>query len=67
MLSLRLPTSIEKTVKRRRFRDQLPKKLEHDPANPRLIITESGIGHRLVVDEYGDGEGKWRPETGPEV
>jgi len=30
---------------------QLRKKLEDDPANPRFLLTESGIGYRLSVDE----------------
>jgi two-component system KDP operon response regulator KdpE len=30
---------------------QLRKKLEDDPAHPRLIVTESGIGYRLTEGE----------------
>ncbi|HCV42581.1 MAG TPA: DNA-binding response regulator, partial [Bacteroidetes bacterium] len=30
---------------------QLRKKLEDDPSNPRLFLTESGIGYRLEIEE----------------
>jgi two-component system KDP operon response regulator KdpE len=30
---------------------QLRKKLETDPARPKLFITESGVGYRMPVDE----------------
>jgi two-component system KDP operon response regulator KdpE len=41
------PTFIEETQYLRVYVAQLRRKLEEDPANPRLIITETGIGYRL--------------------
>ncbi|MGH7450699.1 MAG: winged helix-turn-helix domain-containing protein [bacterium] len=32
---------------------QLRKKLEDDPTNPRHLLTESGIGYCLAIDEEG--------------
>jgi two-component system KDP operon response regulator KdpE len=34
----------------RLYMSQLRKKLEVDPANPRHLLTESGMGYRLVPD-----------------
>ncbi len=34
----------------RLYMSQLRKKLEADPANPRHLLTESGMGYRLVLD-----------------
>jgi two-component system KDP operon response regulator KdpE len=34
----------------RLYMSQLRKKLEVDPANPRHLLTESGMGYRLVLD-----------------
>ena len=34
----------------RLYMSQLRKKLEADPANPRHLLTESGMGYRLVPD-----------------
>ena len=30
---------------------QLRHKLEHDPARPKYLLTESGVGYRLKTDE----------------
>ncbi len=45
------PTFAEETQYSRVYVGQLRKKLEDDPANPRLLLTESGIGYRLAVEE----------------
>ena len=45
------PTFAEETQYSRVYVGQLRKKLEDDPANPRLLLTESGIGYRLAADE----------------
>ena len=34
----------------RLYVSQLRKKLEADPAHPRHLLTESGMGYRLVLD-----------------
>ncbi len=41
----------EETQYTRVYVGQLRKKLEDDPANPRHLLTESGIGYRLAMDE----------------
>ena len=41
------PTFAEETQYSRVYVGQLRKKLEDDPANPKFLITESGIGYRL--------------------
>ena len=35
----------------RLYMSQLRKKLEADPARPRHLLTESGMGYRLIDDE----------------
>jgi two-component system KDP operon response regulator KdpE len=45
------PTFEEESQYSRIYVAQLRKKLEDDPAKPRLFQTESGIGYRLVVEE----------------
>ncbi len=44
------PTFAEETQYTRVYVGQLRKKIEDDPANPRIIITESGIGYRLSTE-----------------
>jgi two-component system, OmpR family, KDP operon response regulator KdpE len=50
------PTFADETQYTRVYISQLRKKLEEDPTNPRVIITESGIGYRFVADTPG-GQG----------
>lgn len=45
------PAFEEESQYSRVYIGQLRKKLEDDPGNPRLLLTESGIGYRLAVDE----------------
>jgi two-component system KDP operon response regulator KdpE len=45
------PTFVEETQYTRVYVGQLRRKLEDDPANPHVILTESGIGYRLNVEE----------------
>lgn len=45
------PSHAEETEYTRVYVGQLRKKIEDDPANPKLFITESGIGYRLAVPE----------------
>jgi two-component system KDP operon response regulator KdpE len=45
------PTSTEEPQYLRVYINQLRRKLEADPAEPRLIATEPGVGYRLVADE----------------
>ncbi|MCX6144751.1 MAG: response regulator [Ignavibacteriales bacterium] len=44
------PAHVDETQYTRVYVGQLRKKIEDDPANPKLILTESGIGYRLGVD-----------------
>ena len=44
------PSYAEETHYSRIYVAQLRKKLEKDPSNPKLILTESGIGYRLAVE-----------------
>lgn len=45
------PSSSESHQYLRVYMGHLRRKLEDDPARPRHILTETGIGYRLVVDE----------------
>ena len=42
------PTFVEETEYTRVYVGRLRKKIEQDPATPKLLLTESGIGYRLV-------------------
>jgi two-component system KDP operon response regulator KdpE len=42
------PTYVEETQYLRVFVGQLRKKIERDPATPRILVTEAGVGYRLV-------------------
>ena len=48
------PQAVSQTHYLRVYMAQLRHKLEHDPARPRLLITEPGVGSRLR-DEESDG------------
>ena len=45
------PSYMEETHYLRVYLAHLRRKLEADPANPKLLVTEPGVGYRLVVDE----------------
>jgi two-component system, OmpR family, KDP operon response regulator KdpE len=45
------PHATQETQYLRVYIGQLRKKLESDPANPRFIRTEAGIGYRLIVED----------------
>ena len=45
------PAFEEESQYTRVYVGQLRKKLEDDPSDPKLILTESGIGYRLAVDD----------------
>ena len=44
------PAHVEDTAYLRVYVNQLRQKLEPDPAQPRLIVTEPGVGYRLRTD-----------------
>jgi two-component system KDP operon response regulator KdpE len=44
------PTSLDQTQYLRVYMAQLRHKLERDPARPRYLVTEPGVGYRLRVD-----------------
>jgi two-component system, OmpR family, KDP operon response regulator KdpE len=43
------PAFAEETQYLRVFVGQLRKKIEQDPATPRVLLTEAGVGYRLVI------------------
>ncbi len=45
------PEYVEETHYLRVYLAHLRHKLEADPANPKLLLTEPGVGYRLAVDE----------------
>ncbi|MEQ1581745.1 MAG: response regulator [Steroidobacteraceae bacterium] len=45
------PGSVEQTHYLRGYMKQLRGKLEEDPSRPRHLLTETGVGYRLVLDE----------------
>ena len=45
------PSHVEDTHYLRIYMKQLRDKLEPEPARPRYLVTETGIGYRLVADE----------------
>jgi two-component system KDP operon response regulator KdpE len=45
------PDYAEEAQYLRVYVNQLRRKLETDPAHPRIIITEPGVGYRFIVDE----------------
>src|ERR1041384_1097211 len=58
------PSFAEETQYSRVYVAQLRKKLEDDPANPRLLVTESGIGYRLSGAEAESSQtSSWRTKT----
>jgi len=45
------PAHAEEAQYTRVYVGSLRKKIEKDPANPKIILTESGIGYRMSIDE----------------
>jgi two-component system KDP operon response regulator KdpE len=50
------PTHVNDTHYLRIYMKQLREKLEADPVRPRHLITETGVGYRLLADEAGSDE-----------
>ena len=49
------PNAVEQTHYLRVYLAHLREKLEKDPANPGLFVTEPGVGYRMLVKEEGSG------------
>ena len=45
------PNAVEQTHYLRVYMTHLREKLEKDPSNPRLFITEPGVGYRMLVKD----------------
>ncbi|HYR37164.1 MAG TPA: response regulator [Burkholderiales bacterium] len=45
------PSHVEQTHYLRIYMKQLRDKLEEDPVRPRYLVTETGVGYRLLADE----------------
>ena len=45
------PTHVAQTHYLRIYMKQLRDKLEEDPVRPRYLVTETGVGYRLLADE----------------
>jgi two-component system KDP operon response regulator KdpE len=45
------PTFTEEAQYTRVYVGQLRKKIEHDPSHPKILLTESGIGYRMNVED----------------
>jgi two-component system KDP operon response regulator KdpE len=43
------PSYVERTHYLRVYMGQLRHKLEHDPAQPKYLVNEPGVGYRLKV------------------
>jgi two-component system KDP operon response regulator KdpE len=47
------PNHVEDTHYLRVYMKQLREKLEPDPVRPKYLLTETGVGYRLVADDGG--------------
>ena len=45
------PSHLEHTHYLRIYMKQLREKLERDPVRPQHLLTETGVGYRLLADE----------------
>jgi two-component system KDP operon response regulator KdpE len=57
------PTHVNDTHYLRVYMKQLREKLEADPVRPRHLITETGVGYRLLADEVSAGDGPHAPPS----